>query len=281
MIIRHMRAARWIPKATNTHSEYVTLIALPMQQWLRERTSVLFYTYIARLVILDFLHLLVCSTRSTLFYILRYAWKMRRTGRDTRVPLLFRGHNTWAYRRFLWRGWHHAEREDTQVRVRILISSNVMRVIKRVLQKTTSLLAVIVLFLPINNSSSVTRPVSCCSFDSRLISTEVWGRRHNSATSHTKCSKRPHTEADTSVCGLHSKKEGIQDWFISNVIAQFSFRFRKTKFKRECVKMCVLVCHSRLFGIMYDAVPYVFWHYKQRFPFKRPAPLLYRNKLHL
>jgi len=73
MIIRHMRAARWIPKATNTHSEYVTLIALPMQQWLRERTSVLFYTYIARLVILDFLHLLVCSTRSTLFYILRYA----------------------------------------------------------------------------------------------------------------------------------------------------------------------------------------------------------------
>ena len=81
----------------------------------------------------------------------------------------FRGHNTWAYRRFMWRCWRHAEREDTQVRVRILVSSNVMRVIKRVLQKRTSLLAVIVLFLLINNSSSVTRPVSCCSFDSRLI----------------------------------------------------------------------------------------------------------------
>jgi len=37
----------------------------------------------------------------------------------------FRGHNTWAFRRFLWRCWHHAEREreDTQVRIRIHISS--------------------------------------------------------------------------------------------------------------------------------------------------------------
>jgi hypothetical protein len=39
-----MRIACWIPKATATHSEYVTLIAFPQQQWLHERISVLRYT---------------------------------------------------------------------------------------------------------------------------------------------------------------------------------------------------------------------------------------------
>jgi len=29
-----MRIACWIPKATNTHSEYVILIVFPLQQWL-------------------------------------------------------------------------------------------------------------------------------------------------------------------------------------------------------------------------------------------------------
>ena len=37
-IIRRMRIACWITKATDTHSEYVILIAFPRQQWLRERT---------------------------------------------------------------------------------------------------------------------------------------------------------------------------------------------------------------------------------------------------
>ena len=32
-------------KATNTHSEYVILIAFPLQQWLHEGTSMLRYTY--------------------------------------------------------------------------------------------------------------------------------------------------------------------------------------------------------------------------------------------
>ena len=40
-IIRPMRTACWIPKATNTHSEYVILIAFPRQQWSRERVSYL------------------------------------------------------------------------------------------------------------------------------------------------------------------------------------------------------------------------------------------------
>jgi hypothetical protein len=49
-IIRRMRFACWITKATDTHSEYAILTAFPRQQWLRERASVLRYAYIACLV---------------------------------------------------------------------------------------------------------------------------------------------------------------------------------------------------------------------------------------
>jgi hypothetical protein len=40
-IIRRMRFACWITKATDTQLDYVTLIAFPRQQWLRERSSIL------------------------------------------------------------------------------------------------------------------------------------------------------------------------------------------------------------------------------------------------
>ena len=40
MTVWRMHIACWIPKATNTHSEYVILIAFPLQQWLHERTSI-------------------------------------------------------------------------------------------------------------------------------------------------------------------------------------------------------------------------------------------------
>jgi hypothetical protein len=40
-----MRFARWITEAADTHSEYVILTAFPRQQWLRERASMLSYTY--------------------------------------------------------------------------------------------------------------------------------------------------------------------------------------------------------------------------------------------
>ena len=52
MTIRRMHFACWIPKATNTQSEYLILIAFPLQQWLHECTSMLRYTssYIACLV---------------------------------------------------------------------------------------------------------------------------------------------------------------------------------------------------------------------------------------
>jgi hypothetical protein len=59
-IIRRMRFACWITKATDTHSKYVTLIAFPPQQWLRERALMLSYTYIAYLVPLSFLTNALC-----------------------------------------------------------------------------------------------------------------------------------------------------------------------------------------------------------------------------
>jgi hypothetical protein len=43
----HMLIACWIPKATDTNSEYVILIASPLQQWLRKHASLLSYTYTA------------------------------------------------------------------------------------------------------------------------------------------------------------------------------------------------------------------------------------------
>jgi len=44
-IARRMRIACRITKATYTHSEYVITIPFPRQQWLRERSSLLRYTY--------------------------------------------------------------------------------------------------------------------------------------------------------------------------------------------------------------------------------------------
>ena len=49
MTIWHMRITSWIPKAANTHSEYVMLIALPLQQWLLEHASMLRYPCIVSL----------------------------------------------------------------------------------------------------------------------------------------------------------------------------------------------------------------------------------------
>ena len=43
-------SSRWVTKTTDTHSEQVTLIALPLQKRLHECTSMLRYTYIVCLV---------------------------------------------------------------------------------------------------------------------------------------------------------------------------------------------------------------------------------------
>ena len=50
MTIWHMHIAYWLTKATDAHSEYVILFVFPLQQWLHECTSILYYTYIACLV---------------------------------------------------------------------------------------------------------------------------------------------------------------------------------------------------------------------------------------
>ena len=46
-----MSIACWKTKATNAQSEYVILIAFPLQQWLHEYASVLCYMYIALLLL--------------------------------------------------------------------------------------------------------------------------------------------------------------------------------------------------------------------------------------
>jgi hypothetical protein len=40
MTTERMRISRWVTKATNTRSEYVIIIAFPLQQWLHERASI-------------------------------------------------------------------------------------------------------------------------------------------------------------------------------------------------------------------------------------------------
>jgi hypothetical protein len=50
MTIWRMRIACWTPKATDTFSEYVTIITLRLQQLLHECASLLRYTYIDSLV---------------------------------------------------------------------------------------------------------------------------------------------------------------------------------------------------------------------------------------
>jgi len=45
-IIRRMRIACRIPETTNTQTQYVINITVPLQQWLYERASILHYTYI-------------------------------------------------------------------------------------------------------------------------------------------------------------------------------------------------------------------------------------------
>jgi hypothetical protein len=48
-----MRISCRMPRATNTHSEYIILIDFLLKQWLHERISALRYRYIARLVAYD------------------------------------------------------------------------------------------------------------------------------------------------------------------------------------------------------------------------------------
>jgi len=52
-IIRRMRSAFWIPKATNTHSEYAIPVAFPLQQCLKECASMLCSKYIVYILVIS------------------------------------------------------------------------------------------------------------------------------------------------------------------------------------------------------------------------------------
>jgi len=49
-VVRRMHFACCIHTATETHSEYLILIAFPLQQWLDESAKTILYTYIVRIV---------------------------------------------------------------------------------------------------------------------------------------------------------------------------------------------------------------------------------------
>jgi len=51
-----MRIACWITKAAGTHSEYVTVIDFPRQEWLCERASLLRYGTLP--VLLEYINIL-------------------------------------------------------------------------------------------------------------------------------------------------------------------------------------------------------------------------------
>ena len=62
MTIWRMRIACWVTNATNRHSEHVILIAFLLQQWLRERATMIRYTFIVCLIEIKLkLKLVVCS----------------------------------------------------------------------------------------------------------------------------------------------------------------------------------------------------------------------------
>jgi len=47
MAAQRLHFACCTTKTTKTHSEYVIIIAFPLQQWLQELSALLLYTYIA------------------------------------------------------------------------------------------------------------------------------------------------------------------------------------------------------------------------------------------
>jgi hypothetical protein len=85
-----MCIAWWIPKATDTHSEYVILIAFPLQQWLQECASMLCYTYTACLVLYRFCGKWMREYFSSLFHTICWFFVV--------VEVIFGGWNVWGRR---------------------------------------------------------------------------------------------------------------------------------------------------------------------------------------
>ena len=83
--IWRMRIACWIPKAPDAHSEYVTFITFPQQQWLRERSPILPFirTFLA------FLKWVQSILRYALNFYIKCSWKsIFDDNRKANVPAL-------------------------------------------------------------------------------------------------------------------------------------------------------------------------------------------------
>ena len=95
MTVRSMRFARWITKATNTHSEYVILIAFPLQQWLQKCASKLrsylrclsSYMRICRLILIIRGVIILWNGKSVV-----RKWNVIRLRKIRHLPTHFHGH---------------------------------------------------------------------------------------------------------------------------------------------------------------------------------------------
>ena len=119
-----MRSVCWMIKATDTHSEYVIVIAFPKQQWLGERASTYVCTHIACLVaiskrrnikmfrqygmlILNFFETAACEIsvyrhqKGIEWRDTQYTWR----GIVTLLWILTIQHSPWYFREFLPTQW--------------------------------------------------------------------------------------------------------------------------------------------------------------------------------
>jgi hypothetical protein len=83
--------ACWINKATNIQSEYVILIAFPLQQWLQEGALMLHYTCIACLVLFCFDNVVHCKGKGKAVPL--QAWNGPEGFQEVKVPR-FHGNGT-------------------------------------------------------------------------------------------------------------------------------------------------------------------------------------------
>jgi hypothetical protein len=100
MTIWRMRIACWIPKATETHPEYVIRTAFPLQQRLHERACMLRYTYIACLPMSVFLlHVDTVSELKHVQYKECSTQKKKHWHINMSCTLLYHAHNHFIHRR--------------------------------------------------------------------------------------------------------------------------------------------------------------------------------------
>jgi hypothetical protein len=105
MTIWRVRIACWIPRASDTHSGCVMLIALPLQQWMHESASILRYTCIANLVkhVKSFLSVLFYFSKFESTTIRRF-WLKDKNQRHLRVyKICFQSSKVLWSGDFVWR----------------------------------------------------------------------------------------------------------------------------------------------------------------------------------